>query len=134
MEMLNDTIAAIATALSDSGIGIVRISGNQALEIADSILRTKSGKKFIHTAKSHTIHYGFVVENKVEPESMKIIDEVMVSVFHAPKSYTKEDVVEINCHGGVLVTKKGVGASTSCRCQIGSARRIYKKSLFQWKN
>ncbi len=106
MEIMNDTIAAIATALSDSGIGIVRISGDQALEIADSILRTKSGKRFISSAKSHTIHYGFVVENKDEPKSMKILDEVMVSIFHAPKSYTKEDVVEINCHGGVLVTKK----------------------------
>ena len=106
MEMLNDTIAAIATALSDSGIGIVRISGDKALEIADSILRTKGGKSFVCSAKSHTIHYGFVVENKDEQKSMKIIDEVMVSVFHAPKSYTKEDVVEINCHGGVLVTKK----------------------------
>ena len=130
MEMLNDTIAAIATALSDSGIGIVRISGNQALEIADSILRTKSGKKFIHTAKSHTIHYGFVVENKVEPESMKIIDEVMVSVFHAPKSYTKEDVVEINCHGGVLVTKKVLELVLHAGARLAQPGEFTKRAFF----
>ena len=100
-----DTIAAIATALSDSGIGIIRISGKDAIEIADSIIQSKSGKKIVKDAKSHTITYGFVVE-KLNEEKTAILDEVMVSVFHAPKSYTKEDVVEINCHGGVLVTKK----------------------------
>lgn len=113
----NDTIAAIATALSDSGIGIVRISGDKAIEIADSLIRSKSGKRMIASAKSHTIQYGFVIddedskafENSSEflvSDFFRIVDEVMVSVFRAPKSYTKEDVVEINCHGGVLVTKK----------------------------
>ena len=113
MTFQNDTIAAIATALSDSGIGIVRISGDKAIEIADFLIRSKSGKRFVASAKSHTIQYGFVVcekdgilENEMDTKSGKMIDEVMVSVFRAPKSYTKEDVVEINCHGGVLVTKK----------------------------
>ena len=113
MTFQNDTIAAIATALSDSGIGIVRISGDRAIEIANSLIQSKSGKRFVASAKSHTIQYGFVVcekdgilENEMDTKSGKMIDEVMVSVFRAPKSYTKEDVVEINCHGGVLVTKK----------------------------
>lgn len=108
MTFQNDTIAAIATALSDSGIGIVRISGDKAIEIADILIRSKSGKRFVALAKSHTIQYGFVMDSdhpEIEnPEN--VLDEVMVSVFRAPKSYTKEDVVEINCHGGVLVTKK----------------------------
>lgn len=108
MTFQNDTITAIATALSDSGIGIVRISGDKAIEIADFLIRSKSGKRFVALAKSHTIQYGFVMDSdhpEIEnPEN--VLDEVMVSVFRAPKSYTKEDVVEINCHGGVLVTKK----------------------------
>ena len=98
--MKTDTIAAIATALSESGIGIVRISGDEAIETADRIFRTKSGKKILKRVESHTIHYGFIVDTE------KIIDEVMVSVMKAPRSYTAEDTVEINCHGGVLMMQK----------------------------
>ena len=130
MEKMNDTIAAIATALSDSGIGIVRISGDQALEIADSILRNKNGKKFVCSAKSHTIHYGFVVDGKEEQKSMKIIDEVMVSVFRAPKSYTKEDVVEINCHGGVLVTKKVLELVLHAGARLAEPGEFTKRAFF----
>lgn len=130
MEKMNDTIAAIATALSDSGIGIVRISGDQALEIADSILRNKNGKKFVSSAKSHTIHYGFVVDGKEEQKSMKILDEVMVSVFHAPKSYTKEDVVEINCHGGVLVTKKVLELVLHAGARLAEPGEFTKRAFF----
>ncbi|MBO4750164.1 MAG: tRNA uridine-5-carboxymethylaminomethyl(34) synthesis GTPase MnmE [Lachnospiraceae bacterium] len=101
MEIQKGTIAAIATALSDSGIGIIRISGDEAIKIADGIVRSQSGKSIVFDAKSHTIQYGFAVD-----EQQNIVDEVMVSVFRAPKSYTREDVVEINCHGGVLVTKR----------------------------
>ena len=99
--MKKDTIAAIATALSDSGIGIIRISGVEAVSIADKIYRSKNGKKHLKEVKSHTIHYGFIVD-----EDEKIIDEVMVSVMLAPKSYTAEDTVEINCHGGVFMMRK----------------------------
>ena len=99
--MKKDTIAAIATALSDSGIGIIRISGEEAVPIADKIYRSKNGKKHLKEVKSHTIHYGFIVD-----EDEKIIDEVMVSVMLAPKSYTAEDTVEINCHGGVFMMRK----------------------------
>ena len=99
--MKKDTIAAIATALSDSGIGIIRISGEEAVLIADKIYRSKNGKKHLKEVKSHTIHYGFIVD-----EDEKIIDEVMVSVMLAPKSYTAEDTVEINCHGGIFMMRK----------------------------
>lgn len=97
----NDTIAAIATALSDSGIGIIRISGSDAIYIADSIFRSPSGKRILTKVQSHTVHYGYIVDKEEN-----VIDEVMVVVMKAPKSYTTEDTVEINCHGGVLVVQK----------------------------
>ena len=94
-----DTIAAISTANGEGGIGIVRISGDKSLEILSKIFKLKNSKK-ISDLKSHTINYG-VIEYKG-----KIIDEVLVSVMFSPKSYTTEDMVEINCHGGYLVTHK----------------------------
>ena len=100
--MYTDTIAAIATALSDSGIGIIRISGSDAISIADKIYRTKSGLQKLAGFESHTIHYGFIIDNA----SGDVLDEVMVSVFKTPRSYTAEDTVEINCHGGVLMCKR----------------------------
>ncbi|MDE6128309.1 MAG: tRNA uridine-5-carboxymethylaminomethyl(34) synthesis GTPase MnmE [Lachnospiraceae bacterium] len=98
--MKTDTIAAIATALSDSGIGIIRISGKEAIEIADKIYVSKNRKKHLQDVPSHTIHYGFIVEED------EIVDEVMVTVMRAPKSYTAEDTVEINCHGGVFMMRR----------------------------
>lgn len=100
--MKTDTIAAIATALSDSGIGIIRVSGEDAIRIVDKIYRNKFEKRTLETYETHTIHYGFIIdETDGEP-----LDEVMVSVMKAPRSYTTEDTVEINCHGGVLIVKK----------------------------
>ena len=96
-----DTIAAVATAMSDSGIGIVRISGDDAIAIADRVYRNARGKRILTDYDSHTIHYGFITD-----EDETVIDEVMVSVMKAPKSYTAEDTVEINCHGGVLMMRK----------------------------
>ncbi|MDD5614273.1 MAG: tRNA uridine-5-carboxymethylaminomethyl(34) synthesis GTPase MnmE, partial [Candidatus Omnitrophica bacterium] len=108
---LNDTIAAISTASGKSAIGIVRLSGPEAVSIADKIFITKSSrpaKKF----KSHTIHYGFIVEKQSDslhplPSSPEfIIDEVLLTVMRSPRTYTREDIVEINCHGGRVVLKK----------------------------
>lgn len=98
--MKTDTIAAIATAVSNGGISIIRISGDEAFDVVDKIFRTKSGKQGIKEFATHTIHFGYIVDQGIT------IDEVLVSVFRAPNSYTKENVVEINCHGGALVTKK----------------------------
>ncbi|NLJ89374.1 MAG: tRNA uridine-5-carboxymethylaminomethyl(34) synthesis GTPase MnmE [Clostridiales bacterium] len=98
--MTNDTIAAISTSLSKSGLSIIRISGKDALSVIDKIYRSKSGNKKISEVPSHTIHYGYIYDEEV------LIDEVMVLVMKGPKSYTKEDVVEIDCHGGIVVTKK----------------------------
>lgn len=98
--MKTDTIAAIATALNNAGLSIVRISGDEAFEIIDKIYVSKNGKKVLSKQPSHTIHYGFIKDGE------EVIDEVMVSIMKAPSTYTKEDVIEINCHGGVIVTKK----------------------------
>lgn len=99
--MKTDTIAAIATALSNSGIGIIRISGEDAVSIADQIVVNKNHKSFVNQMKSHTIHYGFVVD-----ENREVVDEVMVSFMKKPNSFTAEDTIEINCHGGVLVMNR----------------------------
>ena len=98
---MQPTIAAISTPLSEAGIGIVRVSGDDAVNIVNEIFRSKSGRKIFSTFASHTIHYGFIV--KPEAGGDEVIDEVMVSLMRAPRSYTAEDTVEINCHGGILV-------------------------------
>ena len=98
--MKTDTIAAIATAMSNSGIGIVRISGNEALDVADRIFRPKKGSRKVSDMETHTIHYGYVTDGD------EVIDEVMLLIMKAPRSYTCEDTIEIDCHGGVLVMKK----------------------------
>ena len=95
-----DTIAAIATALASSGIGIIRISGPEAIEVGNRIFCGKSKGKTLKNVDSHTIHYGYIVDGD------EIIDEVLVSVMKGPHSYTAEDTVEINCHGGIIVMKK----------------------------
>ena len=94
--MTGDTIAAIATAMSASGIGIIRISGDDSMEIISKVYRSKGGKKQIKEAESHKIHYGFIYDNDT------MIDEVLVMIMKGPRSYTGEDTVEIDCHGGVL--------------------------------
>lgn len=96
----DDTIAAIATALNNAGIGIIRISGSDSILIADKIFKAKKNKK-LSEVNTHTINYGYIID-----ENDTKIDEVLVSVMKAPNTFTREDVVEINCHGGVLVMKK----------------------------
>ena len=97
--MKTDTIAAIATAMSSSGIGIVRISGAEAVLVADRIFEMKNHKK-LSEMPTHTIHYGHIHDED------EVIDEVMVLLMRGPKSYTREDTVEIDCHGGVYVMKR----------------------------
>lgn len=94
---LNDTIAAIITAVSESAISVIRLSGDESIEIADKLFSRDLTK-----VKSHTVTYGHILD----PMDNAVIDEVLVSVFRAPKTYTREDVVEVSCHGGALVTKK----------------------------
>ena len=98
--MNTETIAAVATSMSDSGISIIRISGKESISVADKLFQTKGKKHILKNVESHTIHYGFLYEED------ELVDEVMVSVMKAPRSYTTEDTVEINCHGGVLITNR----------------------------
>jgi len=98
--MKTDTIAAIATALSSSGIGIVRVSGDESISVVNKIFKNNKNCSCLEEAKSHTIHYGFIYDGN------ELIDEVLVMIMKGPKSYTAEDTVEINCHGGVHVVKK----------------------------
>ena len=97
--MFEDTIAAIATAMSPSGIGIIRISGEDAVTVADRIFRSKNGKKLSET-ESHRVIYGHIYDGET------LIDEVMVILMLAPNSFTKENTVEIDCHGGVFLMKR----------------------------
>lgn len=94
----NDTIAAISTPVGEGGISIIRISGEDALPVAEKIYKGKDLAK----VASHTINYGHIID----PDSHEEVDEVMVSVMRAPHTYTCEDVVEINCHGGLLATNR----------------------------
>jgi tRNA modification GTPase len=92
-----DTIAAISTPLGEGAIAIVRLSGDEAVQIADKIFKGVGGKR-LKDVPSHTIHYGHIID----PSSGQTVEEVMVTVMRAPKTFTREDVVEINCHGGLV--------------------------------
>jgi len=96
-----DTIAAISTPLGEGGIGIIRLSGKEAISIVNKIFKSPKGVN-LSDVKTHTIHYGFIVD----PLTRQRIDEVLVTVMRAPNTYTREDVVEINCHGGYLTLKR----------------------------
>ena len=92
-----DTIAAISTPMGEGAIAIVRLSGDEAIQIADRIFRSPSGKKLTEE-QSHTIHYGHLED----PTTGETVEEVMVSLMKAPKTFTREDVIEVNCHGGIV--------------------------------
>ena len=98
--IMDATIAAISTAMSASGIGIVRISGAEAMDVIAKIYRSKNGKKNICEVDSHTIHYGFIYDGE------EVVDEVLVMIMRGPRTYTGEDTVEIDCHGGVYAMKR----------------------------
>ena len=119
-----DTIAAIATAMSDSGIGIIRVSGEDAIDIVDKIYRNSKNDKILTKYDSHTIHYGFIVE-----QGGTVIDEVMVSVMKAPRSYTAEDTVEINCHGGILMMRKILELVVQAGARIAEPGEFTKRAF-----
>lgn len=100
-KMRTDTIAAIATGMGNSGIGIVRISGDEAFTVIDKLYRNKDGRQVpISQARSHTVHYGFIYDGDEK------VDEALVLIMKGPHSYTAEDTVEIDCHGGILMVRK----------------------------
>ena len=146
MIMKTDTIAAIATGLSEAGIGIIRVSGENAINTVDRIFFTGKGQRILTTVKSHTIHYGYIVADLKEddfchekdvipsddiPSDWKkgIIDEVMVSVMRAPHSYTAEDTVEINCHGGILVVRRVLEAVLAAGARLAEPGEFTKRAF-----
>lgn len=121
---MEHTIAAISTStMSSGGISIVRMSGKDAIETADKIFVFKNGKK-LSEASSHTVHYGNIVD-----EDGNIIDEVLVIVMRAPNTYTREDVVEIDCHGGILVTRKVLEAAIKAGAKPAEPGEFTKRAF-----
>ncbi len=119
-----DTIAAVATAMSDSGIGIIRVSGDESIELVDAVYRNAEGNRTLTKYDSHTIHYGFIVD-----KDETVIDEVMVSVMKGPKSYTMEDTVEINCHGGVLMMRRILDRVVEAGARIADPGEFTKRAF-----
>jgi len=104
-----DTIVAISTPMGQGGIGIVRLSGDRAFKIGDKLFKPRQSNKKIAKLPSFSVHYGYIVSDsklKLKDQKQKIIDEVIITIMRAPKTYTKEDVLEINCHGGIVPLRK----------------------------
>ena len=120
-----DTIVAISTAPGNAGIGIIRMSGSKSFEIISKIFRTKED---VINIKPNTIRYGHIVSGN------EIIDEVLVSFFKAPKSFTKENMCEINSHGGTIIMQKILEICLSHGAVLAEPRRVYQKSFFKWKD
>ena len=118
--MLNDTIAAISTALSEGAISIVRISGDDAIDIVNKI-----SKKDLTKCESHTIHFTTIID----PHTKEVLDEVLISVFKAPKTYTKEDLVEINCHGGTYITRKILSILLGCGARLANPGEFTQRAF-----
>ncbi len=142
---LNDTIAAIATGVGESGIGIVRISGKDSLNIAERIFLSKDGRK-PSDFKAYTVHYGWIVDrrtpynvqctlkdNNLIPNTQhaqqNIIDEVLLTVMRAPRSYTKEDVVEISCHGGIVAIRAVLDLVLASGARLAQAGEFTKRAF-----
>ena len=122
--MKTDTIAAVATAMTNSGIGIIRVSGEDSISIVHSVFVNKQNQKCLNTYKSHTIHYGYIIE-----KNGTTVDEVMVSIMKAPYSYTMEDVVEINCHGGIFIIQKIMDIVIDAGARIAQPGEFTKRAF-----
>ena len=120
---METTIAAISTAMSASGIGIVRISGENAMDVISRVYRSKGGKKNIKEVPTHTIHYGYIYDGE------ELIDEVLVMIMHAPKTFTGEDTVEIDCHGGVYAMRRVLETVLKNGAQIAEPGEFTKRAF-----
>ena len=120
---METTIAAISTAMSASGIGIVRISGENAMDVISHIYRSKGGKKKIKEVPTHTIHYGYIYDGE------ELIDEVLVMIMHAPRTFTGEDTVEIDCHGGVYAMRRVLETVLKNGAQIAEPGEFTKRAF-----
>ena len=123
-DSLTDTIAAIATSPGEAGIGIVRLSGPDATAIADKIFVSRD-KTRLADFKAYTLHYGWITH----PDNKRIIDEVLLGLMRAPKSYTREDVVEINCHGGIVAMRAVLELALESGCRLASPGEFTKRAF-----
>lgn len=126
--MDRDTIAAIATAPGTGGIGIIRISGPESFAVADRMFRSPSGKK-LTAQKTHTIHYGFIED----PSNGETLDQVLVMLMRAPHTYTGEDTVEINCHGGPYVEQQILETAIRCGASMAEPGEFSKRAFISGK-
>lgn len=122
LDILDDTIAAISTPMGEGGICIVRLSGRESLAIADRMFR---GRAQPSTVPTHTIHYGRIIN----PDTGEPIDEVLLMVMRAPRTYTREDVVEVNCHGGFLVARRILEAALACGARLAEPGEFTKRAF-----
>ena len=122
--MKSETIAAISTAQGEGGIGVIRISGEDALEVADKIFKNVNGKH-ITDMKGYTAAFGKVVCDG------EAIDEAVALVFRAPHSYTGENVVELSCHGGIFITRRVLRAVLSAGASLAQAGEFTKRAFFK---
>lgn len=129
----NETIAAIATGLTDSGIGIIRISGKDSIKIGNHIFCSVTGKKVLENAPSHKMYHGYALKNDSADWQEDIIDEVMAVVFQNPKSFTGEDTVEIQCHGGVLVMNKILETVLKSGARLAEPGEFTKRAFLNGK-
>ena len=123
---LKDTICAISTPIGEAGIGIVRLSGSRALRIADKVFMPKDGKK-PSEMPGYTVRYGHIVKRKTT--NYKVIDEVLLTIMRSPRSYTKEDVVEINAHGGVACLRRVLDLVVSCGARLAEPGEFTKRAF-----
>ena len=124
---METTIAAISTAMSESGIGIIRVSGPEAVDIVSRIYRSKGGKKDINKVPTHTIHYGYIYDGE------ELIDEVLVMVMRAPRTFTGEDTVEIDCHGGVYAMRRVLETVLKNGAKTASPGEFTKRAFLNGK-
>ncbi len=117
---ISDTICAIATAMNSSGIGIIRVSGEESISLVDSIFR---GKNKLIDCDSHTIQYGHIYDND------ELVDEVLIMIMKGPRSYTTEDTIEIDCHGGILILKKILSLLISAGARIAEPGEFTKRAF-----
>ncbi|WP_138204203.1 tRNA uridine-5-carboxymethylaminomethyl(34) synthesis GTPase MnmE [Haloimpatiens lingqiaonensis] len=119
-----DTIAAVSTSLGEGGVSIIRVSGDNALPIVDSIFKAKNGKS-LEGMKTYTMRYGFIVDK----DSREVIDEVIVSYMRGPRSFTAEDTVEINCHGGVVATNRVLEETIKAGARLAERGEFTKRAF-----
>ncbi|MDQ7789060.1 MAG: tRNA uridine-5-carboxymethylaminomethyl(34) synthesis GTPase MnmE, partial [Clostridia bacterium] len=122
--MLGDTIAAVATPLGEGGVGIIRLSGSAALEVTERLFKAKNAQHW-RAGRNYRLHYGHIVD----PETGNTVDEVLLAVMRAPHSYTREDVVEIHAHGGIVPLRRILELCIAGGARLAEAGEFTKRAF-----